>query len=70
MTKAPDKPKKDPARRGAAEQPRIKPTRSKAHRPEHPPTDPALEKFTVSGAMPAIGDAFATATGGVFEPPP
>jgi excinuclease ABC subunit B len=42
MAKSPDRPKKDPAKQGAAAQPRIKPTRSKANRPDAAPMEPAL----------------------------
>jgi len=57
MPKSPDKPKrdpakaskKDPAKRGGAEQPRIKPTRAKAAREQLPDIAPALEELLNPG---------------------
>ncbi len=45
MAKAPDRPKKNSAKRGAAAQMRVKPTRSKANRPDAAPMGPALAEL-------------------------
>jgi len=59
--------KKDPAKRGAAEQKRIKPTRAKAARPDQAPTEPALAKLL----NPAIerGEAGLGSQTGLTPPP-
>ncbi|MBI4274038.1 MAG: excinuclease ABC subunit UvrB, partial [Rhizobiales bacterium] len=69
MAKAPDKPTKpkDPVERGAAEQKRIKPTRAKAHRPDAPPADPALDALLNPGI--AKGTA-GIGSGTGLQPPP
>ncbi len=69
MAKTPDKPKKpkDYAGRGAAEQKRIKPTRAKAHRPDAPAPDPALDALLNPGI--ARGRA-GIGSGTGLQPPP
>ena len=57
MAKAPDKPKKDPAR----------PTRSKAHRPDSAPIDPALADI-LNPAINAGNAGIGSGTG--LQPPP
>ena len=67
MAKAPDRPNKDPAKRGAAAQTGIKPTRAKAHRPAHPPMEPALADL-LNPAIRAGTAGIGSGTG--LQPPP
>jgi excinuclease ABC subunit B len=67
MAKNPPKKPKDPATRGVAEQKRIKPTRAKAHRPDAPAHDPALDDLLNPGI--ARGRA-GMGSGTGLQPPP
>jgi excinuclease ABC subunit B len=65
MAKSPDRPKKDPSKHSKGDPAR--PTRSKAHRPEAPPADPALDNL-LNPAIQAGTAGIGSGTG--LQPPP